>query len=45
MISCMPGPYVFAFGLVTFLMSKEIYVVEHDFWIGVALVIIFTGAY
>jgi len=39
------GPYIFMFSVGTFLMSKEIFVVEHDFWVGVGLFIVLSGVY
>jgi len=37
------GPYVALFGISTFLASKEYFVVEHDFYAGIALAIVLTG--
>lgn len=31
------GPYVFAFTLSTYLVSKEIYVLEHEYYSGLSL--------
>ncbi|KAG8222430.1 hypothetical protein J437_LFUL008428 [Ladona fulva] len=33
------GPYVFGTGLITYLCSKEIYVLEHEFYSGISLAI------
>jgi len=39
---CVSGPYVLGAGALTFLLSKEIYVVEHEFYTGVAIAIMGT---
>jgi len=31
------GPYTLGFGVITYLCSKEIYVLEHEFWSGLCL--------
>jgi len=36
------GPYMALFGVSTFLASKEYFVIEHDFWAGMALAICLT---
>lgn len=37
------GPYMALIGVSTFLASKEYFVIEHDFWAGLALVVCLTG--
>jgi len=37
------GPYMFAVSLGTYLCSKEIYVLEHEFYTGIAFAIVFVG--
>ncbi len=40
-----PGPYVFLATFGTYLVSKEVYVIEHEFWTGAALLIVLGTAY
>lgn len=35
------GPYLFGAGFITFLLSKELFVIDHDYPVGVSLIIIF----
>ena len=37
------GPYMALLGIGTFLSSKEFYVMEHDFYCGIALAVVVTG--
>merc|ERR1711944_369473 len=37
------GPYAFGTGIITFLVSKEIWVLEHEFYCGVGLFICLAG--
>ena len=37
------GPYMFLAGMGTFLCSKEYFVMEHDFYVGIALACVLTG--
>merc|ERR1712203_592448 len=37
------GPYMALFGLSTFLCSKEYFVMEHDFYVGIGLAIVLSG--
>jgi len=37
------GPYMALFGATTFLCSKEYFVMEHDFYAGIALAVVLTG--
>ena len=38
------GPYMALFSVGTFLVSKEYFVLEHDFYVGVGLAIVLTGS-
>merc|ERR1712002_1396246 len=37
------GPYMALFGVSTFLASKEYFVMEHDFYVGIGLAVVLTG--
>lgn len=39
------GPYLFGTGLLTYLYSKEIMVMDHEFFCGITLIIMFTYAH
>lgn len=36
------GPYAFAFTLSTYLFSKEIYVLEHEYYTALSLIVMWT---
>jgi F-type H+-transporting ATPase subunit b len=38
------GPYMFGIGLTTFLVSKEIYVMEHEYYTGISILIMIVYA-
>jgi len=38
------GPYMFGIGLTTFLLSKEIYVLEHEYYTGISILIMIVYA-
>ena len=38
------GPYMALVSVGTFLLSKEYFVIEHDFYVGLGLAIVLTGA-
>ena len=42
-VSGVTGPYMFAAGVTTFLVSKEIWVLEHEFYCGLAIAICLGG--
>merc|ERR1711997_1023295 len=37
------GPYMALFGVSTFLASKEYFVMEHDFYVGLGLAVVLSG--
>merc|ERR1712105_110839 len=37
------GPYMALFGVSTFLASKEYFVMEHDFYVGLGLAVVLIG--
>lgn len=39
------GPYVLGTGLITYLCSKEIYVLEHEYWTGTTILIMMILAH
>ena len=39
------GPYAFGIGFITYLLSKEILVLEHEFWTGVSFFIMIIYAH
>lgn len=42
--SLLLGPYIFAISVSTYLFSKEIYVLEHEYYNGIAMLIICVAA-
>jgi len=38
------GPYLFGTGLVTYLYSKEIMVMDHEFYVGITIIVMIWGA-
>jgi F-type H+-transporting ATPase subunit b len=38
-VSLKSGPYTFGLGLATYLCSKEIYIMEHEFYTGLSIAI------
>ena len=42
-VSGVTGPYMFAASVTTFLVSKEIWVLEHEFYCGLAIAICLGG--
>merc|ERR1712183_506071 len=41
--TCATGPYMALFGVSTFLASKEYFVMEHDFYVGLGLAVVLSG--
>ena len=39
------GPYMALASIGTFLASKEFFVMEHDFYVGISLAIVLTGKF
>jgi hypothetical protein len=39
------GPYMALVSIGTFLVSKEYFVLEHDFYVGIGLAVVLTGKY
>lgn len=40
-----PGGYMFGLGVGTYLISKEIYIMEHEYYAGLSLFIVLCGGY
>ncbi|XP_033212361.1 ATP synthase subunit b, mitochondrial-like [Belonocnema kinseyi] len=44
-VNCFSGPYMFGLGVSTYLLSKEIYILEHEYYSGCSLFLVLCGGY